>query len=595
MLSKLNFGSKGPHDGMLTHSPSELSSTIYLKHETRRERAKRFCSENKKLVIVLIVLFLAILLGIIVGLAVAVSNHSDSPNGNSVNVTPLPEAVAASYAAESNKTFTPPLQGFDLGTSGDITSLPSANFFAFTYTPTAKDAQTYGASLFGGVTGRNVTIPDQLTHEFVSDFRRDFSVILSKNSAEYRDNLAAGFGIGVSIFPGIFSASADMSFVRQNVFSRAQSTYLATCFVSYVTAIVRVQSVDLLDPDFQQSLDSLPSTVNVNDTKSLKPFYAFFRKYGTHYVKEVKYGGRAMAKVRVEKISDKAQEGTDVDISLGVQSFFTDIGSLSLRGGSNHTYSSDYYRYELLNTMEIHGGDPMTFNASDVAPWVASVKAQPAVVGKTLAEIYYLQANPERRDTLRQALVQYFNMCPSDKSSLTVCGGHGVCIPEESACLCDIGWTQDSNCTKPAPKKCSVDSNGNSCSGHGQCNPDTGMCECAPGWAGKECGCETERTFLNPVSQSGKPLAYCGNPVPNWKWFDKGNSEQCGIPQGDVFCRSTRIGFQRATGVGKQIDADQAATESGSGFCEREKCGWFNLQNCYCLVLESVTCARECV
>ncbi len=129
----------------------------------------------------------------------------------------------------------------------------------------------------------------------------------------------------------------------------------------------------------------------------------FFERYGTHYVKRVWVGGKAMLVYTIVKSSNMKKE----DIQAGIKASSVGLGDCSM----NATLKKD--KEKLQNNSECTvfgaGGDQSklaalsSLDGDSYNEWLATVKDNPQAIELEVAGIWTLASDPEKAKALRDA------------------------------------------------------------------------------------------------------------------------------------------------------------------------------------------------
>jgi hypothetical protein len=171
------------------------------------------------------------------------------------------------------------------------------------------------------------------------------------------------------------------------------------------------QSVAQLTTEVQQAIAALPSSFS-SDTQGA--FFRFFDRYGTHYVSQVKVGGRLYYYVAVAKSFLKNTEKIGTDVTLEFNALL-----VSGKAQSKAEWSTLTKAWTQNRTVHIEavGGAPDTLllaapefddNRSAIfSKWVDSIKSDPATIDFELRPITALFP-AEQSEVIEQAMNAYF-------------------------------------------------------------------------------------------------------------------------------------------------------------------------------------------
>lgn len=139
------------------------------------------------------------------------------------------------------------------------------------------------------------------------------------------------------------------------------------------------------------------------DPAQRRAYQRFFDRFGTHYIKRVWVGGKAMLAFTVTKSTSLSKE----DIKAGLKS------SLSVAGGTTTNASSNTAKEKLQNNSECtvfgKGGDELklaTLSSLDEAhynEWLSTIKDNPQVIEFDACGIWTLIEDDEKAKALQKA------------------------------------------------------------------------------------------------------------------------------------------------------------------------------------------------
>lgn len=161
-------------------------------------------------------------------------------------------------------------------------------------------------------------------------------------------------------------------------------------------------------PDDQGFIDSdfdleIPTPY---DPASRRVYARFFERFGTHYIRRVWVGGKAMLAFTVAKSSSMSKD----DIKAGIKASFVGAGS------ANVNVAAESAKEKLANNSECtvfgKGGDELmlaTLSSLDEArynQWLATIKDNPQVIEFDAVGIWTLVDDEEKADALRRAYIE---------------------------------------------------------------------------------------------------------------------------------------------------------------------------------------------
>ena len=142
------------------------------------------------------------------------------------------------------------------------------------------------------------------------------------------------------------------------------------------------------------------------DPAHRRAYERFFERFGTHYVKRVWVGGKAMLAFTVAKSKDMSKE----DIKAGIKASFAGAGSGSANAASSAA------KEKLQNNSECtvfgKGGDELllaTLSSLDEArynQWLSTIKDNPQVIEFDAVGIWTLVDDDDKAKALRQAYIE---------------------------------------------------------------------------------------------------------------------------------------------------------------------------------------------
>uniref|UniRef100_K7FQF3 MACPF domain-containing protein n=1 Tax=Pelodiscus sinensis TaxID=13735 RepID=K7FQF3_PELSI len=175
----------------------------------------------------------------------------------------------------------------------------------------------------------------------------------------------------------------------------------------------------VLHPKFAEALKNLPEQY---DSKSKVEYQQLISNYGTHYVTQVRLGGRArdVTAVRVCEAALSGLTDDEVKDCLSAESAVS-IGPASIKGGyskceeakKKEKVKGSFHEMYQERHVEVEGGQSTTdvlFSGQDAkvfSVWMESLKASPGLVSYSLQPIHSLVKNKPKRETLKRAVSEY--------------------------------------------------------------------------------------------------------------------------------------------------------------------------------------------
>ncbi|MDD5035111.1 MAG: MAC/perforin domain-containing protein [Methylococcaceae bacterium] len=142
------------------------------------------------------------------------------------------------------------------------------------------------------------------------------------------------------------------------------------------------------------------------DPAQRRAYERFFDRFGTHYIKRVWVGGKAMLAFTIAKSSEMSKE----DIKAGIKASMTGLGSASTNASSQSAKERLQSNSEC--TVFGKGGDELklaTLSSLDEAcynEWLATIKDNPQVIEFDACGIWTLVDDDEKSKALRQAYIE---------------------------------------------------------------------------------------------------------------------------------------------------------------------------------------------
>ena len=142
------------------------------------------------------------------------------------------------------------------------------------------------------------------------------------------------------------------------------------------------------------------------DPSERRAYERFFDRFGTHYIKRVWVGGKAMLAFTVAKSKEMSKD----DIKAGIKASMVGMGSASGNASSNSAKEKLQSNSEC--TVFGKGGDELklaTLSSLDEArynEWLATIKDNPQVIEFDAAGIWTLVDDDDKSKALRQAYIE---------------------------------------------------------------------------------------------------------------------------------------------------------------------------------------------
>jgi hypothetical protein len=207
------------------------------------------------------------------------------------------------------------------------------------------------------------------------------------------------------------SAAASSTDVKQALRKRRVTMKTVKTMPEYTLEVVAYT----LDRKFDAELESLPDKF---DPAFPLKFDAFFDKYGTHYVKSLKMGGKLEQTVLIDKcIYDQVDESTlklaaDMQIKQEVPALYTAEASSDYVEERAQAAAESISRYMSADTLRVSGGEPDYMSSlrgpPDYDAWHRSIEANPDVIDVQLGPLSFLLANHPKGAAVDQALKAYY-------------------------------------------------------------------------------------------------------------------------------------------------------------------------------------------
>ncbi|KAI0685524.1 hypothetical protein BC835DRAFT_1421168 [Cytidiella melzeri] len=250
---------------------------------------------------------------------------------------------------------------------------------------------------------KNYSIPEVVNFnlEPTSTYRSSYG----KTTTEYTKSLSVHAGFEAS-FPG-FSASASADY------SASQRENLSHAFTR-VTYAVTHYNLSLPPTEYVQPL---LKAWFVNDLDTKDPI-ELYKQYGTHLLRSLTIGGRALFLTSTDTRSYKAELSLEaaakISASYLVADGEIDISAKQKEAMESFNESSEY-------SIVTKGGDPRYGNENflkNVEAWAASIIDYPDFVEfgslPCLTGLWELASTPERRGVLQKAYAQFVTLYTQD-------------------------------------------------------------------------------------------------------------------------------------------------------------------------------------
>ena len=278
-------------------------------------------------------------------------------------------------------------------------TIPGADVlgFGFDITSTYDRSSTTELVVRGGKPDRQMTIggkeydvPENIATEIAA--MSEMSSYVFSTRQEVQDHFSMKAGVTGSGFG--FSGHFDASYSR--VANSEKSYYYALVESSnhnYVLKLTR-QGQSWLDPDFLEELKSLPKTF-ADATRD--DWFAFFAKYGTHYVHQIQLGGQLYYYVAVDKTYSSEETTVKSNMELEYKGLFSKV---KVEAESAWTKLGKNWSENRAVKLQVQGGEASALDAvapsygewkGDVfAKWTQSLASRPGVTGFNLRAISML-------------------------------------------------------------------------------------------------------------------------------------------------------------------------------------------------------------
>ncbi|KAI0087156.1 MAC/Perforin domain-containing protein [Irpex rosettiformis] len=250
---------------------------------------------------------------------------------------------------------------------------------------------------------KTYSIPDIVN--YTSDTNSDYRSSYGKTMTEYSESLSVHAGFEAS-FPG-FSASASADY------SESQRENLSNAFTR-ITYVVTQYNLSL--PPVSQVQQYLKSWF-VDDLEKRDPI-EFYREYGTHMLRSLTIGGRAMFLTSTNTQSYSSSLSIEAAARISA-SYLVASGSIDLSVAQKQAMES--FNESSQTAVVTRGGDARYGNEEflkNVEAWANSVKEYPEFIDfgslPCFVALSELASTESRRQTLREGYAQYVQLYAKD-------------------------------------------------------------------------------------------------------------------------------------------------------------------------------------
>jgi len=308
---------------------------------------------------------------------------------------------------------------------------------------------------------------DQIIYDHNEHIDQDTHVSLVQSVSEMSSRNTGDFGLSGSL---PFENSAFSGSTEYQTLAQKMDVYNSVNFYASIQRRYTTYSVSLskgakakLTADFHDAVSSLPSAPQSDE--EYDKWFDFFQKFGTHYVKEVSFGGVMRLTVFLRSTVEHTEEVKERNWDFDLEAIFNQHAGLNVSFGGDRTEKQldSFSSYLMDEKFVAFGGDQ---SQTQYTKWLQTVKEKPAPIRTQLGSVEdFFPTSVQFRNILQK----YFESCPrTDK--LGLCNGYGVCNFSSHSCICNVEGAykeDDGNCYP----KCQDD-----CSNHGKC--DNGKCKC---------------------------------------------------------------------------------------------------------------------
>jgi hypothetical protein len=385
------------------------------------------------------------------------------------------------------------------GSSVDISNLhgPDGSF-------QLRDRSLFSDEADGMITNVQLgesSAPETSVYRTVVEFMQDYTIAL-----------------GISYIDGDFSRDNWIGSIRQRAFAARDKKVYGISTMPYQKNVRAYHASLPLHVEFAAAIDNLPRHIQSPAQKA--DYLNLIDQYGTHFVRRETYGGVLKNAFFVLE-SDYALHA-DAIITRARDYFDSLLGSSIASAADNAqgylTLLDETVRLRSLHFSAVGGTagyhctnstGGMTHDAnqgecesvrgqswgSDMAAWIASVEADPALINVELAPLADLIPDGTKRENMHTVVLDYLRTCTwTNNTHHPMCSNRGSCLVETGTCNCDPGFypTGIGSDTAPCslfscPKRMQIE-----CAGHGDCNSKTGVCTCEPEWDGPDCDTDVD-------------------------------------------------------------------------------------------------------
>jgi hypothetical protein len=236
-----------------------------------------------------------------------------------------------------------------------------------------------------------------------------------------------------------------------------------------------------LQPKFASDAKALP--VNISGDANVKAWMCFFDEYGTHYVKEVDFGGVMRMRAFVDSYATTTASIDTSEWGWNLGASFNKTAGLGVSYTDAHTEQQFDSFEDCVTEKSLYAAGGHAFFAStevhDYDAWYTTIEGNPVPIATTLGKLSEIMPS-STSDGYEEALAEYQTKCPYTVEG-GVCNGFGTCSAcalksgEEGTCACDGGAYPDTNENGQTVCYPTCPGNGN-CNGNGDCKK--GKCEC---------------------------------------------------------------------------------------------------------------------
>lgn len=267
------------------------------------------------------------------------------------------------------------------------------------------------------------TVPDGVNAVISSACSFAFTSQITQSTSSYKDSLQVDVSVDFKGWGASFSASTDYKSVQEGT-SSGETTYITsqTLCEAYAATVGKA----VLNPALYTAILQLPAT-----SKDATPYIDFYNHWGTHYIHNLRMGGRygVISSFSTSDFTDMSSTELDITASAG----YSGLTSINVHAATTHqqeearkfdSYRKDFQIYQV-------GGKPPLNESGSPYDWAHTVKANPLPLSygmEPISEIMtpdYFPFDPEiltKQKSLQSAVVDY---CQS------------LGLPDESLCNSD--------------------------------------------------------------------------------------------------------------------------------------------------------------